>query len=69
MINDSYKTDFKNNIEFVYEISPEDRNKINKENLSEYDSCKMIKLYAIDDILPGSELFFSYGENYWENNS
>jgi hypothetical protein len=66
IMNDSYRTDFTNNIEYQYTLSEIERLKITKKNCEQFNSCKMIKLFTTTEILPGTELFFSYGESYWK---
>ena len=67
IINDSYRTDFINNVEYLYTLSEIERHKITKKNCLYYNPSKMIKLYAKSDIFPGNELFFGYGDSYWKS--
>jgi SET domain-containing protein len=67
IMNDAFRTDFKNNIELVYTHSEKEREKINKKNCSLYDPSRMVRFYSVRDIEPGEELFFSYGESYWKS--
>ncbi len=67
MMNDAFRTDFKNNIEAVHLYTETDRAKITKKNYLLFDPSKMVGLYALRDIYPGEELFFSYGESYWKS--
>jgi SET domain-containing protein len=52
MINDTYRTDYKYNCEFVI-----------NENNSDYN--KKVEIWSISDININDELFIDYGNNYW----
>jgi hypothetical protein len=52
MINDTYKTDYKYNCEFVI-----------NENNSNYN--KKVEIWSINDININDELFIDYGNYYW----
>ena len=52
MINDTYKTDYKYNCEFII-----------NENNSDYN--KKVEIWSISDININDELFISYGNDYW----
>ena len=52
MINDTYKTDYKYNCEFII-----------NENNSDYN--KKVEIWSISDININDELFISYGNHYW----
>jgi hypothetical protein len=52
MINDTYKTDYKYNCEFII-----------NENNSDYN--KKVEILSISDININDELFISYGNDYW----
>jgi SET domain-containing protein len=67
IMNDAYRTDFTNNIISKIAVDENVLKNISKKNCDKYDSNKIIKLYTTKDILPGMELFFDYGENYWKS--
>ena len=67
IINDSFRTDFVNNVEYLYTLTEIERDKITKKNCLYYNPSKMIKLYAKSDIYQGNELFFGYGDSYWKS--
>jgi hypothetical protein len=52
MINDTYKTNYNYNCEFI----------INESN-SDYN--KKVEIWSISDININEELFIDYGDNYW----
>lgn len=52
MINDTYKTDYKYNCEFIINESSSDYN-------------KKVEIWSISDININEELFISYGSHYW----
>lgn len=59
MINDSYKSKYTTNCEFAKISHDDEGNKLSSKN-------RKISLEATRDIMPGEELFASYGEEYWE---
>lgn len=59
MINDAYKSKFKNNCEFGIETRDENGKKYLAKD-------RKIYLKAIKDIYFGEELFASYGKDYWD---
>ena len=67
MMNDAYRTDFTNNIISKCKLDENVVLNIRKKNCDNYDPNKIIELYTTRDILPGDELFFEYGENYWKS--
>lgn len=52
MINDTYKTDYKYNCEFIINESNNDHN-------------KKVEIWSISDININEELFINYGNYYW----
>jgi uncharacterized protein len=60
MINDAHGTKFKNNCEFKL-ITTDKHGKPLPENK------RKVKIYATRNIKAGSELFASYGKNYWKS--
>ena len=52
MINDTYKTDYKYNCEFIINESNDDYN-------------KKVEIWSNSDINTNEELFISYGNHYW----
>lgn len=67
IMNDAYRTEFTNNIISKCTLDEKILQQIRKKNCNKYDPNKIIELYATHDIMPGDELFFEYGENYWKS--
>jgi len=67
VMNDAYRTEFKNNI--ISKINGDDiiLDNIRKKNCDQFDPTRTIELYVSRDIMPGDELFFEYGESYWKS--
>lgn len=60
MINDAHGSKFKNNCEFRIELHDKNGKKYKCHE-------RKISLWSLKKIKSGSELFASYGENYWES--
>lgn len=67
LMNDAYRTEFKNNVISKLAIDNKILLNIRKKNCEQYDPNKIIELYTTQDIQPGDELFFEYGESYWKS--
>jgi SET domain-containing protein len=67
IMNDAFRTGFKNNVVSEILIPETEINKIRKKNCHHYDPTRIVGLFTIDDIMPGDELFFEYGESYWKS--
>jgi len=67
IMNDAYRTEFKNNVVSKIAIDNKILANIRKKNCEEYDPNKIIELFTTQDILPGNELFLEYGESYWKS--
>lgn len=67
LMNDAYRTRYKNNVEARLLLDNSILETIRAKNCQNYDVNKIVGLYSTLDILPGDELFFEYGESYWKS--
>jgi hypothetical protein len=67
MMNDAYRTDYKNNVISKILVNEPILESIRSKNCDKFDPCRMVGLYALTQINPGQELFFEYGESYWKS--
>jgi SET domain-containing protein len=67
IINDSYFSDYTNNCYAESILDDYELERININNIQEYNPNEIIAIYAKLNINIGAELFYDYGAVYWKS--